>query len=367
MKTVNMLIKPSSGLCNMKCDYCFYCDEAQKREQESYGFMSDQTLKNVIRKSVLAAEHSCTIGFQGGEPTLIGLEFFQQVISYVNQYNKRKIQILYTLQTNGYGITKEWCEFFKKHNFLLGLSVDGVESIHNSYRHNKKGEGTYKRILETVSLFEQYQIEYNILTVVHEKTAKNIKEIYRDYKKRGWKYLQFIACLDPLGEERGKQEYSLLPKTYGQFLIDLFDLWYEDWNKGDGPFIRQFDNYIAMICGYLPESCEQRGICGIQHVVEADGSVYPCDFYALDEWRIGNLNDNSMKEIQEKRKEIGFIERSFDHSQQCKECKWYPLCKGGCFRNRENEVNNYFCEGYGMFFEACYPRMREMADKIKAN
>ena len=177
MDAINILMKPSSGLCNMECDYCFYCDETQKREQESYGFMSDETLKNVIRKSVLAADKYCAIAFQGGEPTLIGLEFFEKVIEYVKHYNKRNIQIEYALQTNGYGITKEWCEFFAKNNFLLGLSIDGLEFTHNTYRHNKKGEDTYQRIKETAVLFDEYKIEYNILTVVHSKTAPHIKEI----------------------------------------------------------------------------------------------------------------------------------------------------------------------------------------------
>lgn len=367
MQGMSLLIKPSSGLCNMQCDYCFYCDESEKREQASYGFMSEETLKNVIRKSVLYAGAACSIAFQGGEPTLRGLPFFEKVVEYVNQYNKHGIAIQYALQTNGFDITEEWCEFFVRNKFLIGISVDGLEETHNCYRHDHRGGNTYERVVKTTEMFDRYGVEYNILTVVHSKTAASIKQIYQDYKKRGWKYLQFITCLDPLGEERGQKEYSLLPKAYGQFLIDLFDLWYEDWKNGQQPFIRQFDNYIGIICGYLPESCEQRGTCGIQHVVEADGSVYPCDFYMLDEFRLGNLNKDTMKSIQEKREEIGFVERSFDHSKECKECRWYQLCRGGCFRSRENEDNNYFCEGYKMFFDACHERMEQIARQITTN
>ena len=364
MPPVNLLIKPASGLCNMKCDYCFYCDETEKREQASYGLMDQKTLKNVIRKAVLYAEGTCTIAFQGGEPTLCGLDYFQKTIEYVNQYNKHGIHIHYALQTNGFAITEEWCEFFVRHHFLIGLSVDGLKDIHDKYRHSPEGGGTYDRVMKTMAMFDKYHVEYNILTVVHQQVAMNIKEIYEAYKKQGMGYLQFITCLDPLGEPRGQKEYSLLPEEYGNFLIQLFELWYEDLKKGQQPYIRQFENYISILCGYMPESCEQRGVCGIQHVVEADGSVYPCDFYALDAFCLGNLNQDSMDKIQNERIKSGFIERSRNHSNQCLGCKWHKICRGGCYRSREGETDNYFCKGYFMFFEACHEHLAEIAKAI---
>lgn len=366
MPPVNLLIKPASGLCNMRCNYCFYCDEAEKRQQASYGLMSEKTLKNVIRKTVLVASGSCTIAFQGGEPTLCGLKFFEKVVELVNHYNRNHIHIEYALQTNGYGITEEWCRFFARNHFLIGVSVDGLKEIHDGYRHSAAQGPTYDRIMETIKMFDRFGVDYNILTVVHRQVAENIKAIYRDYRKRGWNYMQFIACLDPLGEERGQEEYSLLPRTYGQFLIDLFDLWYEDLKNGDQPYIRQFDNYVTMMLGYWPESCEQRGTCGIQNVVEADGSVYPCDFYVLDDYCLGNLNETSLQAIYDRREEMGFIQRSANHPKECKACRWFKLCRGGCYRSRITEHGgeecwNYFCEGYKMFFEACYGRLEEAA------
>ena len=366
MPPVNLLIKPASGLCNMQCDYCFYCDETQKRAQASYGLMSGKTLKNVIRRTVLAAEGSCTIAFQGGEPTLCGLDFFKKMVQYVNQYNRNHIHIEFALQTNGYGITEEWCRFFSEHHFLIGVSVDGLKSIHDRYRHNKAGGPTYDRVAETIQMFDQYHVDYNILTVVHKDTAKHIREIYKAYKASGWDYMQFITCLDSLGEERGKQPYSLLPETYGQFLVDLFDMWYEDLKKGEQPFIRQFDNYIAIMLGYGVESCEQRGICGIQNVVEADGSVYPCDFYVLDDFCLGNLNEVRLNEIYKKRDEIKFIERSMNHPEECKKCRWFKLCRGGCYRSRITEQGdekcwNYFCPGYKYFFDTCHKKLEDAA------
>ena len=370
MPPISVLMKPSSGMCNMKCDYCFYCDETQKRVQESYGFMSEQTLKNVIRKTMLRAEGAVSYAFQGGEPTLRGIEFFEKAIAYEKQYNKHGIRVNNALQTNGYLIDEAWCEFFKKNNFLIGLSIDGTKEIHDTYRHSKSGEPTFDRVRHAAELMEKYGVEYNILTVVNQKVASHITEIYRFYKEQGWNYQQYIACLDPIDEAHGENEYALKPKQYGAFLTELFGLWYKDWEKGKQPYIRQFENYIGILLGYQPEACDQRGTCGIQNVVEADGSVYPCDFYMLDAYRLGNFNENQMEEINAKRSEIGFVERSLKLTGECQNCQYYKMCRGGCQRNRDlneltGEYENYFCESYKMFFDACLPKMQKMAEILK--
>lgn len=148
------------------------------------------------------------------------------------------------------------------------------------------------------------------------------------YRERGWKYQQYIACLDPLEGGHQKTEYGITPEQYGRFLVRLFELWYGEWKKNRQPYIRQFHNYIAMLLGHQPEACDQRGICGVQYVVEADGGVYPCDFYMLDEYRLGNFNQNRLCELDEKRREIKFLERSSRLSLKCKSCPHYFLCRG---------------------------------------
>ncbi|RRJ16778.1 anaerobic sulfatase maturase [Lachnoanaerobaculum orale] len=370
MPPITVLIKPASGLCNMSCEYCFYCDEASKRLQNSYGFMSEKTLKNTIRKTMLRAEGSIHYAFQGGEPTLCGIDFFKKALAYQKQYNKNNIEVTNALQTNGFALTDEWCSFFKENNFLIGLSVDGTKEIHDSYRHSKNGDNTFDRIINSAKLLDKHKVDYNILTVVTSKVAKNISDIYRFYNKQGWKYQQYIACLDPINEVRGAKLYSLTPKVYGKFLIDLFDLWYKDYINGKDPYNRQFINYINLAGGYMAESCEQNGVCGIQTVVEADGSVYPCDFYAMDEYRLGNFNENNLSEIDEKRIEIGFIEKSLKLDTACHECKYYRVCKGGCQRNRDLDTNtglysNYFCEAYKIFFDAHYDKILEIYDSLR--
>ncbi|BDF45780.1 radical SAM/SPASM domain-containing protein [Lachnospiraceae bacterium] len=369
MPPISVLMKPASGLCNMQCDYCFYCDEMEKRKQQSYGFMSEETLKNVIRKTMFRAEGYISYAFQGGEPLLRGLPFFEKVIEYQEKYNRNHIQVSNALQTNGYALDEDWCRFFKKHNFLLGVSVDGTKEIHDGYRHTQGGKDTYDTIAEHIGLLEKHGVDYNILTVVTSKVATNIKTIYQEYSKRGWRYQQYIECLDPLGEEKGVRPYSLKPLEFGQFMMDLFDLWYEDWKQGRQPYIRKFENYIAILAGYWAESCEQRGICGIQTVVEADGSVYPCDFYMTDEYRLGNFNQNRLEEINQKRLEIGFVERSQKISTECKRCRYFKICRGGCHRSKEYDIigegyRSFYCQGYQMFFDHCLERMKEMAKTI---
>lgn len=366
MPPISVLIKPASSRCNMLCDYCFYRDEAASRSVPSYGMMSENTLKNVIRKTLPKADGCASYAFQGGEPTLSGIGFFEKVISLQNQYNKNHIPVSNSLQTNGYALDESWCRFLHDHKFLVGLSVDGTEAIHDTWRHDLAGNGTYARIRRAAALMDQFQVDYNILTVVTADVAANIQAIYALYKSLGWHYQQYIPCLEPLGDNREPGACFLSPVQYGQFLIDLFHLWYQDLQKGTQPYIRTFENFAAIAAGYVPESCEYHGVCGLQYVVEADGSVYPCDFYALDEYRLGNFNTDRLDSIDRLREAVHFISRSKQISAECLSCPHYSLCRCGCRRNRiplpasEGDTNR-LCEGYRMFFDACADRIRTLA------
>lgn len=366
MPSFTVLIKPASGMCSMVCDYCFYCDEAGKRAKESYGYMSEETLKNIIRKTMLNAEGSITFAWQGGEPTLCGVDFFRRAMELQKKYNKKGLKVYNVFQTNGLLIDEEWCRFFAENDILVGISIDGIKEVHDAYRHDKAGAPTYERIVRAAELLDAYKVEYNILTVVHRKTAEHIEEIYREYKRRGWQYQQYIACLEPFGEAHRTVEYALSPEQYGDFLIRLFELWYRDWKRNRAPHIRQFENYISMLLGHAPEACEQRGVCGIQYVVEADGSVYPCDFYVMDEYCIGNFNENKLAEIDAERWNIKFLESAYQLDPACKECPHFYLCRGGCQRHRDfvpdaGYYRNYFCEGFKMFLEKCTDKLAEAA------
>ncbi|HJC47587.1 MAG TPA: anaerobic sulfatase maturase [Candidatus Lachnoclostridium pullistercoris] len=367
MRPLQMLIKPASSNCNLNCRYCFYCDEGKNRENFSYGFMSEETLEILVKKAFEYADGFCGFAFQGGEPTLVGLPFFERLIELQKKYNKNHIQVDNSIQTNGYGLTEEWAEFFAREKFLVGLSLDGIKSTHDAYRVTRKGEGSFAEIMKTAQLFDRFGVEYNILTVVNGKTGLRAAKIYDFYKKNNFRYLQFIACLDPIGQEPGKQPYSLTPEVYGRFLMELFDRWYDDVEKGEQPYIRQFENVVGVLSGYEPESCEQRGICSVQNVIEADGSVYPCDFYALDEYRLGNVAADDFFYLQANPVTERFVRESAKSMESCRTCPYFRICRGGCRRNRitlaDGSRKNYFCSAYRMFYEYSLERFLRLAGR----
>ena len=366
MPALSLLIKPASGNCNMRCRYCFYADELDNREIRSYGKMSVDTMHTIVDKAMEYGDYECTIAFQGGEPTLAGLDFYRDLVAYVTAHeNPKKLKVHYALQTNGYLINEEWAEFLGKNHFLVGVSLDGLKEIHDRYRLDAAGKGTYQRVISAIRLLEKHQVEYNILTVVTAATARNGQKIYNYFKKNHFGYQQYIECLDPIGEEPGQHEYSLTPEKYGEFLKSMFDAWYLDMRSGTYVYNRYFENLMMIMAGQQPESCNMRGVCGKQWVFEADGSVYPCDFYALDQWRLGNIQENSFEEMDEKRDELGFIQWSMRQQEDCQKCRWFGLCRNGCRRNREpvtaeHTNRNYFCKSYQMFFEYAYPRLEEV-------
>lgn len=358
MPPLSLLIKPASGNCNLLCRYCFYHSVTENRKVKSYGIMTEQTLAAVVKKALAFADLSCTFLFQGGEPTLAGLSFYKKLIEFQNLYNIKKVKILNAIQTNGICIDEKWAAFLQQNNFLVGISLDGNKDIHN-YNRIKPGGDSFSDVMKTVRLLNKAKVEYNILSVITSRTARHTTSIYNFYKKHGLSFLQFIPCLDPLGEERGQYDYSLTPEMYLDFLKVLFDLWYRDIKNGKMISIRYFDNLLGMVAGYPPEICGMSGICTCQNVIEADGSVYPCDFYVIDEYRIGNIRTDDFFCIRNSSACKDFIHDSLLLHDDCKKCNWKKFCGGGCRRDRING-KSYFCETYKSFFEYSMPRFREL-------
>jgi len=371
MPPLSLLIKPASSLCNLRCRYCFYHSIAEKRMTESYGIMSYNTLEKMVEKALAFADSNCILAFQGGEPTLAGLDFYKKLIEFENKYNVKNLPVNNSIQTNGVMIDEDWAEFLAENNFLVGLSLDGPPDIHDAGRVDHMEKGTFNKVMNTVKLFNKYKVEYNILCVVNSYVARHVKKIYNFFKKNDFRFLQFIPCLDPLGEEPGRYEYSLSTERFAYFLKNLFDEWYKDF-MGDNYFsIRYFDNLVGMIMGYLPEVCGMMGICNCQFVIEADGGVYPCDFYVLDEWYMGNIVDSGFEELRFSENARKFVEVSKHQSPECKSCRWFTICRGGCRRSREpfmdgKPVLNYYCQAYKEFFEYSMERLENAARKAAA-
>lgn len=365
MRSISLLIKPASSLCNMRCKYCFYADVSNIRDVSSYGIMQEDTLENMVKKAFEYADGIASFAFQGGEPTVAGLDFFKKFIEIQKKYNKKHIRVQNSIQTNGYAINEEWAKFFRDNNFLVGLSMDGTRDIHNSLRVDAENKGTYDKVVKTAQLFDKYKVEYNILCVVNNFTARHPKQVYDNLKK--YKFLQFIPCLDDFSGE--KDIFSLTSRRYGDFLNVVFDEYYKDFMSGNYVSVRNFDNYIQMIKGRRPESCAMNGFCSCYFVVEGDGSVFPCDFYVLDEWKMGNVNNDEFEDMIKTDTAKRFIDVSIPRDEKCTSCKYFPLCRGGCRRDREPMKDgkmslNRLCESYMMFFEHSLNKMYDIARRI---
>lgn len=354
MPAVNVLIKPASSACNMRCAYCFYRDVAEHREHAFEGMLSIADMEKVMAAAVEYADGACSFAFQGGEPTLAGLDFYRQVVALGEKYRRPGLELRYAIQTNGYCIDEEWAAFFARHHFLVGLSLDGPAELHDLNRRDACGKRTHDKVMRAVRLFEKHHVDYNILCVVTGKNARSIQRIYQFYKKQNFRWLQFIPCLEPLEQERGKELYHLSVRDYGEFLIRIFDLWYQDLQKGEYISIRHLDNWLAILLGEPPESCDMTGRCSVQFVVEGDGGVYPCDFYVLDQWRLGAVGQQSFREMAESDTARRFMESSLRVPEECRTCPLYGICRNGCRRNRllrDGLVDrSYYCEAYRRFF-----------------
>lgn len=371
MDYLSVMLKPASSLCDMRCKYCFYCDIAQNRQTASFGVMSAQTAKAVIDRAFETGTKSVQFLFQGGEPTLAGIEFFEQFVAYARDHNPNRATIGYALQTNGLHITEEFADFFARNKFLVGLSLDGYADIHNYLRVDAGGNATHRQVMTTAHLFDRRGVDYNILTVVTAFTAKHIAKIYAYFKREGFLYLQFIPCLDPLGIAPFEQPHSLTPSAYATFLKTLFKLYYDDFMAGCYVSIRFFDNVVNLAAGGKPEQCGLLGFCPGQLIVESDGSVFPCDFYCTDEWRLGSIHTESILDLFRSDTMKAFMETSLYEDPACAACEHFALCRGGCRRNRDTAVfdragENIYCDALREFFTYAAPMIQRMTEKLAA-
>ncbi len=353
MPPISVLVKPASSACNMCCKYCFYEDEAANRVVGFRGMMSLETAEDLIKSAAEFAEGNCNFMFQGGEPTLAGLGFYRSFIELERKYERRDLVFTHSIQTNGYALDEEWVRFFKDNNFFVGISLDGNCDLHDLNRMSKNGNGSFNRVMKSISLLKKHGVEFNILSVVTSRAARSAEKTYNFFKKQGLCNLQFIDCLDPLDGERG---LSADNGEYAAFLTKIFRLWLEDFKKGECISVRHLDNWLGIILGYPPEACNMCGRCSIQFVVEGDGGVYPCDFYALDEYLLGKTGEISFEQMINSGTAKSFIEKSSAVPEECRACRWYPLCRNGCRRERELMPDlscgkTRRCSAYKRFFE----------------
>lgn len=359
MPPLSIMVKPASSLCNYSCEYCFYKDVSAHREQLSFGKMKNETAAMLIEKALDFAD-GCQVSFvfQGGEPTLAGLNFFEFFVKTVKEKNKKKSKVFYSLQTNGSTADESWARFYKENKFLIGLSLDG-DFDGSKFRKNAEGKNSFYEVLFAAELFKKYGVEFNILTVLTGYCANNCERIYRFFKSNGFKYLQFIPCLRPFGSNE-KSELYMTSEQYASFLIKIFTLYVKDYKRGKYTSVRQFDNMVRLYLGQPAEQCGMHGFCSHQFVCESGGEIYPCDFYCTDEFLLGNILKDDFKAMAFSKTATDFIKESLVIPEKCKTCRLYPLCRaGGCKRTRQSED---YCEAYKKFYSACLPMFETFAN-----
>lgn len=367
-KEINsILVKPAGPDCNMACQYCFYLEKEALFPQDKTHRMSLETLETMIRQIMQQGGKNISFGWQGGEPTLMGIDFFQKAVDWQRQYGQGQT-VGNGLQTNGLLINKDWAVFLRQNNFLIGLSLDGPEHIHDRYRRTNNGLGTWQKVKSSAELLLENQVQVNALVVLNDYSVKYPEEIYSFHRGLGLNYMQFIPCVETDPRDKNKPaSFSVSPIAYGKALCRLFELWLEDFTDGiPNTSIRFFDSLFYRYVGLEPPECTLLQECGVYTVVEYNGDVFACDFFVKPEWKLGNLKNNNLKAMLNSSRQNLFGRQKRSLADDCRQCLWLPYCRGGCPKNRISKAGlSYLCPAYKMFFEAADPHLRKMAEEWK--
>jgi len=366
MKTVNLMLKPASALCNLRCKYCFYADVSAMRQIPSQGIMSRETVEAILRSLEAELERGDYVhfAFQGGEPTLAGLAFFENFVSRVAQW--QGIRVTYALQTNGMVLDEAWCRFLKAHRFLVGLSLDLLPGAHDLVRVDAAGCGTYRQVTACLELLKRCGVEHNVLCTLTSTVARHPKQVWDALCRLGIDYVQFTPCLGPL--DGTASPYALTPQLFASFYTRLFSLWYADFQKGKRRSIKLFDDVVNLMVLGKPTGCGMDGICRPQLVVEADGSVYPCDFYCVDTFRLGDLRTQPVSQLLRAPALDAFLRRPHEMPRLCGGCPYRTFCAGGCKRMQRQiccAADAPFC-GYQSFLKQCGQPLAQLARQIRS-
>jgi uncharacterized protein len=349
----SLLIKPASALCNLDCAYCFYLD----RETDPYSGiaqrrMTEETLEKIVKGFLEYSYPASTFAFQGGEPTLAGLRFFERLVELQIAYGRDGQSVSNALQTNGMLLDENWCKLFRQYNWLIGISMDGPAQIHDLYRKNRGGAGTWRRVMQSIELMQKHHVEFNVLCVLNSANVGRPKEIYKFFRSIGVDNVQFIPLAEfgPGGEP---MPYTVTPEQYGRFLCETFDLW---WPHRRKMRIRSFDNLAEALAGQPPGSCTMRESCDSYVVVEYNGDVYPCDFFVEGGWKLGNLNTDTFFQIARTRARAEFSRTKAIPHPACTECEFEQICCRGCPHTRhaprkDFQDLDYFCASYKMLYQ----------------
>jgi uncharacterized protein len=370
----HVMVKPSGGVCNLRCSYCYYLptvDMYNARTDHTGGFrMSLETYDLFARQYIDRPLQQISFAWQGGEPTLMGLDWFRQAIDIQGKHRRPDQTIENSLQTNGTLLDDAWCAFFRERGFLIGISIDGPASYHDKFRRTTAGEPSHEKVQRGLKLLRKHGVEFNSLVVLSQANIHDPDGVYHFLTNAGLRHVQLIPLL-----EYDKTTFEPIPQAitgqqYGRFLCRVFDLWFEH-NIGS-IFVQIIEQTLAAHLGMSPSLCIHMPTCGRALILEHNGDVYACDHYPFPTDLRGNIHDKPLREMVNSPEQLAFGRaKKATLTSRCRECPYLPSCNGGCCKHRivpvegEGEKHNWFCEGYRMFFEYTYDRMEAIATALR--
>ena len=376
---IHVLAKPTGAICNLACSYCFFLDKELLYPGSRFR-MSDEVLENYIRQLIAAHRvPQVTVGWQGGEPTLMGIDFYRRAIELQEKYRTPGMTFENTMQTNGTLLDDEWCRFFKENNFLIGISIDGPRELHDIYRVDKKGEGSFDRVMKGLQLLQKHGVEYNVLTTVNRVNADHPLDVYRFLRdEAGTDWIQFIPVVERINEgertlyQKGDtvSDRSVQPEQFGNFLSLIFDEWVK--NDVGRVFVQTFEASARRWMGLPSGMCVFEETCGMGLALEHNGDLYSCDHFVEPDYLLGNIVEKSIGELAASEKQYRFGQDKRDTLPQvCRECEVFFACRGECPKNRflttpAGEPSlNYLCKGWKSFFRHIDFPMQILAGLIR--
>jgi len=370
VKPFSLLVKPVGSRCNLDCRYCFYTGTDDLLGGNRPAVMTDTILNRMIEDYLSLGFQTSVFIWQGGEPSLAGLDFYRRVVEGQAAHGQRGQTIANALQTNGILIDSEWAAFLNEYRFLVGLSLDGTAEIHNHYRTDKTGKPTFDRVMDAAECLRRNSVEFNILCMITGNSETSGSEIYRFLVSEGFYYLQFIPCVEYDRVTGNPSPYNASSQGYGRFMCDVFDAWYE--HDVGRVSVRTFDALVLQLARMEQVSmCTIGKICDHYVVVEKEGDVYPCDFFVDRQYCLGNIMENSLLELYNSDREKSFSLLKSQYPSVCRTCAYLDLCFGGCPKDRlctgEGEFGQVsaLCEGLKLFYGHTKERFRILSDTVR--
>lgn len=363
-----LLIKPAGPDCNLDCEYCFYLRKEALFPETRVHRMSDAVLDAMTRKMLQIGAPQTNFCWQGGEPTLMGLPFFQRAIELQRRHGHAGQQVANALQTNGLLLNDDWLPLLVNYRFLVGLSIDGPKEVHDRYRLRKGGQDSWEAVVKTARLLLSSGVATNALSVVTGPLADTGRERYEALVELGFEHLQFIPCVehDPQDPAR-PAPYSVSGEQYGRFLCDVFERWLEDWENGRPRiFIRNFDSLLHTYVGQPAPDCTLLATCGVYLTVEHNGDVFPCDFYVETPWRLGNVLEDDLQTLFRSQTMDRFGAQKRELPEECRSCKWLKHCYGGCPKDRwQSDRAGHLCQATMVLLGRHHEDFRRIAGRLR--